>query len=132
MVGKVNTNKIWNFLVQGIGTSCTRQSGQVLITNLNYEWIEIKKGEKIPEDAIYNGEDENEDDVWIGKSLHNEPGKIICKGQHEGRPIMDKLWCHGSWCSHNKGYVLIVYGEESVADRYLDKLKVVNSVSEFE
>ena len=79
LICKINTRKIWNFSVQGIGTTLSRQVGQVFITNLKYEWIEISKNEEIPINSIYNGKDENGDQVWIGKSIHNEPGKIMCK-----------------------------------------------------
>ena len=60
-----NQRKIWNFLIQGIGTTLSRQTGQVFVTNLNYEWIEISKDLEIPMDSIYNGTDENNDKVWI-------------------------------------------------------------------
>lgn len=129
---KINTKKIWSFLVQGIGTTLSRQSGQVFITNLNYEWIEISKGSEIPINSIYNGKDENDDQVWIGKSLHNEPGKIVCKPNNDGRPLMDKLWCHGSWCSHHKGYILTVKDCRDFKELYKNELRTVNNVSEFE
>lgn len=129
---KINTKKIWSFLVQGIGTTLSRQTGQVFITNLNYEWIEISNGLEIPDNSIYNGKDENEDEIWIGKSLHNEPGKIVCKPNDNGRPIMDKLWCHGSWCSHRKGYILIIKGCNDIKHLYNTELKTANEISEFE
>ena len=129
---KINTKRIWNFLVQGIGTTLSRQTGQVFITNLNYEWIEISNGFEIPDNSIYNGKDENEDEIWIGKSLHNEPGKIVCKSNIYGRPVMDKLWCHGSWCSHNKGYILIINGCNTIKNLYNQELMTVNDISEFE
>lgn len=127
---KINTKNIWNFLVQGIGTTLSRQTGQVFITNLNYEWIEISNGFEIPDNSVYNGEDENEDAVWIGKSLHNEPGKIVCKPNIYGKPVMDKLWCHGSWCSHSKGYILIINGCSSINNLYNHELMTVNDISE--
>jgi hypothetical protein len=129
---KINTRKIWNFLVQGIGTTLSRQVGQVFITNLKYEWIEISKNVEIPINSIYNGTDENGDEVWIGKSIHNEPGKIICKTNNGGRPKMDKLWCHGSWCSHRNGYILIVKNCKDIMELYHQELRTVNRVSEFE
>jgi hypothetical protein len=129
---KINTRKIWNFLVQGIGTTLSRQVGQVFITNLKYEWIEISKNVEIPINSIYNGTDENGDEVWIGKSIHNEPGKIICKTNNDGRPKMDKLWCHGSWCSHRNGYILIVKNCKDIMELYHQELRTVNRVSEFE
>ena len=129
---KINTRKIWNFSVQGIGTTLSRQVGQVFVTNLKYEWIEISKNEEIPINSIYNGKDENGDQVWIGKSIHNEPGKIMCKTNEEGRPKMDKLWCHGSWCSHKNGYILIIKNCKSIEELYNQELITVNNVSEFE
>ena len=129
---KINTQKIWNFLVQGIGTTLSRQTGQIFITNLNYEWIEISKGLEIPVNSIYNGRDENEDQVWIGKSIHNEPGKIMCKKNENGRPLMDKLWCHGSWCSHRKGYILVVKNCNDIKELYCQELMTANYVSDFE
>ena len=129
---KINTRKIWNFSVQGIGTTLSRQVGQVFVTNLKYEWIEINKNEEIPINSIYNGKDENGDQVWIGKSIHNEPGKIICKKNEEGRPKMDKLWCHGSWCSHKNGYILIIKNCKNIKELYQQELITVNNISEFE
>ena len=118
--------------MQGIGTTLSRQVGQVFVTNLKYEWIEISKNEEIPINSIYNGKDENGDQVWIGKSIHNEPGKIMCKTNEEGRPKMDKLWCHGSWCSHKNGYILIIKNCKSIEELYNQELITVNNVSEFE
>lgn len=129
---KINTRKIWNFSVQGIGTTLSRQVGQVFITNLKYEWIEISRNVEIPINSIYNGTDENGDEVWIGKSIHNEPGKIICKKNKDGRPKMDKLWCHGSWCSQKNGYILIIKNCKNIKELYHKELKTVNHVSEFE
>jgi len=129
---KINTKKIWSFLVQGIGTTRSRQSGQIFVTNLNYEWIEISKGTEIPFNSIYNGKDENDDPVWIGKSLHNEPGKIVCKPNNNGRPLMDKLWCHGSWCSHHKGYILVVKDCRDIKELFNKELLTANDISEFE
>ena len=129
---KINTRKIWNFLIQGIGTTLSRQTGQVFVTNLNYEWIEISKDLEIPMDSIYNGTDENNDKVWIGKSIHNEPGKITCKINNNGRPKMDKLWCHGSWCSHRNGYILVVKKSKNISELYNKELITVNHLSEFD
>ena len=129
---KINTRKIWNFLVQGIGSTLSRQVGEVFITNFKYEWIEISKNVEIPINSIYNGTDENGDEVWIGKSIHNEPGKIICKTNNDGRPKMDKLWCHGSWCSHKNGYILIIKNCKNIMELYHQELITVNSVSDFE
>jgi len=129
---KINTTKIWNFLVQSIGTTLSRQTGQVFITNLKYEWVEISKDFEIPINSVYNGTDENGDEVWIGKSIHNEPGKIICKTINDGRPTMDKLWCYGSWCSHRKGYILIIKNCTDIKELYHQELRTVNRVSEFE
>ena len=124
-----NDDRIWNFIVQGIGTTNSSQSGQVFMTNLNYEWIEITKGSEIPVNSIYNGKDENDDQVWIGKSLLDEPGKIMCKIPEKGRPLMDKLWCHGSWCSHKKGYILTI--KDFKKELYLNELPIVNHYSDF-
>ena len=124
-------DKIWNFVVQGIGTTNSSQSGQVLMTNLTYEWVEIAKGTEIPANSIYNGKDENDDQVWIGKSLLDEPGKIMCKIPDKGRPLMDKLWCHGSWCSHKKGYILTIKDYDKENNLYLTELPIVSHYSDF-
>jgi len=128
---QTSDNRIWNFLVQGIGTTHSSQSGQVFMTNLNYEWVEISKGTEIPVNSIYNGKDENDYAVWIGKSLLDEPGKIMCQIPPEGRPKMDKLWCHGSWCSHKKGYILTVKNYNKVSELYLHELPIVSHYSDF-
>ena len=45
---------------------------------------------------------------------------------------MDKLWCHGSWCSHRNGYILIVKNCKDIMELYHQELRTVNRVSEFE
>ena len=117
--GKVNLDKgkIWNFWVQNMGSS---QSGQILVSDYKEKWVIIKTGETIPKNAIYSGRDENNDRVWVGKSLNNEPGKITCKDNNADELKMANLWCHSSWSSHQTAHILTVVGYKE--DTYLKKL----------
>ena len=117
--GKVNLEKgkIWNYWVQNMGSS---QSGQILVSDYKEKWVIIKTGETIPKNAIYSGRDENNDRVWVGKSLNNEPGKITCKDNKADEPKMANLWCHSSWSSHQTAHILTVVGYKE--DTYLKKL----------
>ena len=117
--GKVNLDKgkIWNYWVQNMGSS---QSGQILVSDYKEKWVIIKTGETIPKNAIYSGKDENNDRVWVGKSLNNEPGKITCNNNNADERKMANLWCHSSWGSHQTAHILTVVGYEE--DTYLKKL----------
>ena len=83
--GKVNlTNKkINNFWVQAMGS---QTCGEVLTTNNIYKWITIVRGDKIPDNAVYSGTDQNGDKVWVGRSASGEPGKINCKDNSSTTP----------------------------------------------
>ena len=110
--GKVNldNNKIWNYWVQGEGSSTY---GKMLITNIDYKWQLISKGESIPKKAIYCGRDKSNDCVWIGKSVKtNELGKINCENNNKIEsnyvPTMNNLWCHSSWSSSQTALILVL------------------------
>ena len=104
--GKVNLKdgKIWNFWVRDIND---RTSGEILLTNGDCEWKEIKRGNNIPENAVYSGLDRKGDKVWIGKSLKGEPGKITCHDNSAKDPQMNNLWCHNDG-KNGHGYILII------------------------
>ena len=96
------------------------QSGQILVSDYKEKWVIIKTGEPIPPTAIYSGTDENNDRVWVGKSLNNEPGKITCMDNNANDIKMANLWCHSSWGSHQTAHILTVVGYEE--DTYLMNL----------
>ena len=83
--GLVNTNsdKVENF---GVRDSVTRSDGEILLTNGHYKWVEIKKGKKLPENAVcsgygfwYNNKDSTiGKKVWVGKTIAGMPGEIRC------------------------------------------------------
>ena len=104
--GKVNiqNDKIWNFWVEAKGS---RTCGEVLTTNGTCDWVEIKRGEEIPKNAIYSGKDQQNDRVWVGKSISGEPGKINCSNNSSKNPTMYNLWCHHSGQS-SKAYILTI------------------------
>lgn len=104
--GKVNfkDGKIWNFWTRDIGD---KKSGEMLLTNGDCEWKEIKRGNKFPENAVYSGLDRKGDKVWVGKSLKGEPGKITCEDNSAKDPKMLNLWCHHDGRSTH-GYILII------------------------
>jgi len=93
--GKVNiTNgKINNFWSQAYLKS--RQEGEILISNGINNWVELKKEEKFPQNAVYVGRDYNRDKVWVGKDVTtDEPGKVTCINNDDVEPKMAHLWCH--------------------------------------
>jgi len=107
--GKVNLDngKIWNYWVQSTGSS---QSGQMLVCNYKYKWINIKRGGTIPKNAVYSGKDTRNDHVWVGKSQDDEPGKITCMDNTAPELKMANLWCHSAWGSYQEAYILTVIG----------------------
>jgi len=114
--GKVNLSNdgkkiIHNFWVQGKGS---RTSGEVLITNGKWNWDNIKRGEPIPKYAIYSGHDQCNDEVWVGKSICGECGKINVKDNGHvnvengsSNSTMWNLWSHGKGQS-TQGFILII------------------------
>lgn len=118
--GKVNIDngKIWNYWVQNKGSS---DCGYMLITNYKYEWKHITRGGKIPKNAIFCGNDEHGDKVWVGKSLENEPGKITCQNNKDKNPTMQNLWCHSAWMGYKNAYILIVLIDNK--ETYLTELE---------
>ena len=133
--GKVNldNNKIWNYWVQGEGSSTY---GKMLITNINYKWHLISKGDSIPKKAIYCGRDKSNECVWIGKSVKtNELGKINCEHNNKIEsnyvPTMNNLWCHSSWSSSQTALILVLtdikqdmYKTEILNKKILEKEKL--------
>ena len=62
-----STSKSWDYLVSGISGS--RQSGEMLLTNENCNWVKIKRGDIFPDNAIYSGLDVKGDKLLVGKTL---------------------------------------------------------------
>ena len=54
--GKVNLDggKIWNYWVNGFDS---RQSGEMLLTQGDCDWLRIKRGDGFPENAVFAGRD---------------------------------------------------------------------------
>ena len=86
-----STSKSWDYLVSGISGS--RQSGEMLLTNENCNWVKIKRGDIFPDNAIYSGLDVKSDKLLVGKTLGDgEPGKITCKDNSAVPPTMLNMW----------------------------------------
>ena len=95
--GKVNLKdgKIFNFWSENYSS---RSESEVLITNGDKEWVELRHGDNIPEGAICTGRDYNNDKVWVAKdATTDEPGKLTCIDSEADQPKMCKLWCHSYW-----------------------------------
>ena len=107
--GKVNidNNKIWNFWVRDYDHT-SHQCGEVLIINCGYTWEMINRYNRIPDRAIKVGKDANNDFVWVGKSLENEPGKINCQDNNSTTPTMHNFWSHGGFISSQSAYILVL------------------------
>lgn len=118
--GKVNleNNKIWNYWVQNIGSS---QTGFVLISDYQYEWLPIKRGDEIPMNAIYCGLDEHNDKVWIGKSYDDEPGKVTCISNSDNKPKMKNIWCHSLWSGNPTCYILIIKTSKNTFEKKIEE-----------
>tara|TARA_Y100000385_G_scaffold275427_1_gene319809 strand:+ start:148 stop:1140 length:993 start_codon:yes stop_codon:yes gene_type:complete len=97
--GKVNLvdGKINNFWSQNYPA---RTKSEVLVVNGEIDWIELKYGETIPENAICSGRDLNNDKVWVAKDVTtDEPGKLTCIDSDADKPKMCRLWCHSYWAA---------------------------------
>lgn len=98
--GKVNldNSKVYNFWVQNEGS---RDCGEVLATNGNVNWVDIKRNELIPRNAVYSGKDRSGDKVWVGRNRGGEAGKINCHDNNASNPKMWNIWCHAGGSSSN-------------------------------
>ena len=128
--GKVNlsNNKIHNFWVQAIGSSTT---GDVLVTTNIYKWVDIKKGDKIPNNAIYSGHDQNGDKVWVGRTLSGESGKINCHDNISDTPLMHNLW-YNKRNSDTKAHILVIEKDNKInTDETTEEIVVKNNKLEY-
>lgn len=107
--GKVNlkNNRIWNIWVRDLGN---RQSGEILVMNTTYTWLEISRGELIPKNALYCGLDNKGDRVWVGRTIEGVPGKINCEQYNESlQYTMHNLWIHENlFGSYQKAHILVI------------------------
>jgi len=116
--GKVNLSngKIYNFWVQALGS---QMAGEVLTTTNSYKWVDIKRGDIIPKNAVYSGIDKSNDKVWVGRSTSGEPGKINCNNNSSTTPLMCNLWCHSTYFSEQTAHILVIEeNDEIVEDEY--------------
>jgi hypothetical protein len=128
--GKVNlsNNKIYNFWVQAIGSSTI---GEVLITTNIYKWIDIKRGDKIPNNAIYSGLDQNGDKVWVGRTINGESGKINCHDNISDTPLMHNLW-YNKHNSDTKAHILVIEKDHKInTDETIEEVIVKNNKLEY-
>jgi len=123
--GKVNleNGEIYNFWVEKHGS---RPDGEILITDHICKWVNICRGDKIPENAIYSGKDSSGDKVWVGREINGEPGKINCHDNNSSIPKMQNLWCLGYWSGSKEAEILIIEEdqtliEEDVSNNYETK-----------
>jgi hypothetical protein len=105
-----------------------RFSGEVLTTNCPYKWKRIKRGDKIPINALgpyeinthemYGGHIKY---AWVAKSVTGEPGRLTCDAKYyhdinskkddytdETAPKMHNIKAHASWFTENNGYILVI------------------------
>jgi len=111
--GKVNLSngKIYNFWVQALGS---QQFGEVLTTTNSYKWVDIRRNEVIPKNAVYSGRDQVNDKVWVGRSKSGEPGKINCTNNESTTPLMCNLWCHSKYSAEQVAHILVVEENDEV------------------
>ena len=111
--GKVNLSngKIYNFWVQALGS---QKYGEVLTTTNSYKWVDIKRNELIPKNAVYSGRDQVNDKVWVGRSISGEPGKINCINNESTTPLMCNLWCHSKSLSEQVAHILVIEENDEV------------------
>merc|ERR1712166_1247458 len=110
--GKVNLSnkKIYNFWVQAIGS---QKCGEGLITNNVYRWVNIVRGDKIPDGAVYSGVDQNGDKIWVGRSVSGESGKINCHDNNSKNPLMHNLW-YSQHSSNTKAHILVIQENKKI------------------
>jgi len=110
--GKVNlsNNKIHNFWVQPTGS---RTCGEVLVTTNSYKWLDIKRGDRIPDNAVYSGLDQAGDKVWVGRTLGGEPGKLNCHDNNSPEPLMHNFWYNKFSCSIT-AHILVIEENDKV------------------
>ena len=52
-----------------------KHSGEVLLANGGCNWVRIRRGDIIPENALFSGLDWQANKVWIGKWFTGDPRK---------------------------------------------------------
>jgi len=111
--GKVNLSKdkIYNFWVEALGSQMT---GEVLTTTNSYKWVDIKRNDVIPKNAVYSGRDQAKDKVWVGRSNSGEPGKINCTNNKSTTPLMHNLWCHSKSSAEQTAHILVIEENDKV------------------
>ena len=130
--GKVNLSnkKIYNFWVQAIGS---QKCGEVLVTNNIYKWVDIVRGDKIPDNAVYSGTDQNGDKVWVGRSVSGESGKINCNDNSSNLPLMHNLWYNKN-SSDTKAHILIIQENKKITidkNETDEEVKIKNNKLEY-
>jgi hypothetical protein len=111
--GKVNLDKgkIYNFWVQALGS---QRDGEVLTTTNSYKWVDIRRNDEIPKNAVYTGLDQSNDKVWVGRSKSGEPGKINCTNNKSTIPLMCNLWCHSKSSAEQVAHILVIEENDEI------------------
>jgi len=71
----------------------SQNQGQMLLTNGKCKWVKINTCDVLPDNAFCSGVDHQGYTCYIGKSKHDEPGKIILYWDN-GKKMCGDLWCH--------------------------------------
>mmetsp|Transcript_10702 Transcript_10702/g.29753 ORF Transcript_10702/g.29753 Transcript_10702/m.29753 type:complete len:572 (-) Transcript_10702:336-2051(-) len=111
--GKLNVDKglAHNFWYH----HCKRQScGEVLVLigDRQVEWVRVRRGDPLPDGAVYSGWTSTDHQVFVARHVGGEAGKVNLK-----RGRVHEVWCHQSGCSTEGDVLVILDGlEEPTVD----------------
>jgi hypothetical protein len=108
-VGKLNTEagKMYNIWVHS-GNST--QDGEILVMHCRHMWQKVKKGDLIPDNAIYGGWTKTDGMVYPCRSKDFEVGKLNTEG---GK--LCNMWYHGHFFAKTEGEILVVHPEAALS-----------------
>jgi len=114
-VGKINADngKLHNLWISGqhlkIQVFPWTDGGILTCDPRLIEWKEFTKGKPLPSLAFHAGNMPKDGDIYVGKNVAGEVGKINVDGKN-----MHHLWCATSGCSMS-GYILCIHDDPNWA-----------------
>merc|ERR1719235_2377697 len=102
-IGKLNVkdDNMYNIWVH---SGSATQDGEALVMHCRHKWHKVKKGDPIPEHAVYGGQTNGDGDMYPCRSKDFEVGKLNTEG---GK--LCNMWYHGHWMAKHEGDILVVH-----------------------
>merc|ERR1711892_361456 len=99
---------MYNIWVDGGGST---PEGEVLLipSSSIFEWIRVKRGDKIPSEALSGGQSSQHGPVYICRSKDGEPGNLSVQNG-----TVYKLHYQSHWTDKEEGHILCVHGISDV------------------